>query len=158
CSYFMRGLAALVILLSSVCAHAAQFAGTVRAADQLIPGATVTARAGESKIVTYTDENGRYTLDLKPGAWEVEIVMFGFDPQRAQVTIAEGPVTRDWIIEMPRGPAGQTSSSARESPAPAPVRNRPQFGRGGGGRGGFGRGGGRGSQQPGQQPNQQPAF
>jgi hypothetical protein len=154
----MRGLAILAILLSSVCAHAAQFAGTVRAADQLIPGATVTARAGESKIVTYTDENGRYTLDLKPGAWEVDIAMFGFDPQHAQVTIANEPVSRDWIIEMPRGPAGQASSSAGDvQPVPG-RRNRPQFARGGGGRGSMGRGG-RGPQQPGQQSQQQqPAF
>ena len=75
----MRGLAVLILLLEPVCAHAAQVGGTVRAADQLIPGATVTARSGESKIVAYTDENGRYTLELKPGVWDVEIAMFGFD-------------------------------------------------------------------------------
>ncbi len=52
--------------------------GTVRAADQFIPGATVTAIQGGAKVVTYTDEKGRYAFDLTPGVWEIEIKMFGF--------------------------------------------------------------------------------
>src|SRR5215467_13921655 len=149
----MRGLAVFAVLWLPVCSHAAQLAGTVRAADQLIPGATVTARAGESKIIAYTDENGRYTLDLKPGVWEVEITMFGFDPQHTQITIAGEPTVRDWTIEMPRPHSpvgqsalvgGQTPRSGRDFQFPPGGRNRPQFARGGIGRGGTARGAGRG--------------
>src|ERR1017187_8033045 len=43
---------------------AAQCSGQVRAADQIVPGATVTALQGGAKVTAFTDENGRYTLEL----------------------------------------------------------------------------------------------
>src|SRR5271168_3678981 len=76
--------------------------GTVRAADQFIPGATVTARQGGAKLVTYTDQNGRYYLDLTPGEWEIEISMFGFKTLTSPVTIKDQASNRDWTLEMPR--------------------------------------------------------
>jgi len=157
----MRGLALVAFLLYSVCAHAVQLGGTVRAADQLIPGATITARSGESKLVAYSDENGRYTLELTSGVWDVEVVMFGFEPQRAQVTVAAEPIARDWTIEMPRLKGAQGPDPGGQAVA-SPRTDRARFA-GGRGRGFGGNGpprGGRGAQQqPGQgQAQQQPAF
>src|SRR5215467_10190134 len=80
---------------------AAQHSGTVRAADQFIPGATVTARQGGAKLVTYTDEEGRYQLDLTPGKWEIQIEMLGFRTLKADVDGAE-PTQKDWTLEVPR--------------------------------------------------------
>ncbi len=49
---------------------AAQEVGYVHAADQVVPGAMVTARQGDMKVVAYTDANGRYSLNLGAGMWE----------------------------------------------------------------------------------------
>ena len=86
------------ILLGSGLLSASQFTGSVRAADQLIPGATVTARQGGAKVVAFTDEEGRYSLDLTPGVWEIEVSSFGFLPRRSEVTITLEPGSREWTL------------------------------------------------------------
>ncbi len=83
----MMRLASCVFLISLapgiVRLDAAVYAGSVRAADQFIPGATVTASQGETKITAFTtDEHGRFSMDLAPGAWNVEVNMFEFTPAR----------------------------------------------------------------------------
>ncbi len=96
---------------------ATEHTGSVRAADQIIPGATVTARQGGAKIVTYTDENGRYALDLTPGDWDIEVTMFGFTPQHAALTVTDRSSNRDWTLEMPRD--GEPAAKPAVTPAPA---------------------------------------
>ncbi|MDR3704248.1 MAG: carboxypeptidase-like regulatory domain-containing protein, partial [Candidatus Sulfopaludibacter sp.] len=169
----------LFLLLSGLCGCACLFAaqhnGTVRAADQFIPGATVTARQGGAKLVTYTDQDGRYQLDLTPGKWEIQIEMLGFRTLHAEVDGAE-PTLRDWTLEVPRyGEPTQPAPAVKSGPAstetkPAPIpaatptpavaapkpaaQQQAQTGRGQGraGRGGPGQNGGRGGRngQPGQ--------
>src|ERR1700733_14639776 len=125
---------------------AIQQSGSVRAADQLIPGATVTARQGDMKVVTYTDENGRYTLNLTPGEWNIQIQILGFTPVQEQVTVGTLPSFKDWTLEMPR-PGGSTGPVLPASTATATGGRRRGppgaggQGQGGQGRGGFGRGG-----------------
>ena len=61
--------------------------GFVRSANQTIPGATVTATEGSSKVVVTADQNGHYSFSpLAKGTWTVEVTMFGFQPARKQVT------------------------------------------------------------------------
>jgi hypothetical protein len=126
--------------------------GSVRAADQFLPGVAVTATQGDTKVTTFTDESGRYTLDLAPGVWDIQVQAFGFTPVHEQITVGSQPGIKDWTVEMPR---------IAGAPAPGPsaqTRNR------GGGRGGFGRNGPPGNRpgsgtppgQPGQ-PAPQPA-
>jgi hypothetical protein len=98
----MRFLVVVVSLMAPALLLAVEQSGTVRAADQFIPGATVTARQGGARVVAYTDENGRYSMDLAAGVWEIEVAMFGFRTQTAMVTIADQVASRDWILEMPR--------------------------------------------------------
>lgn len=119
---------------------AAQFSGTVRAADQFVPGATVTARSGQTQISAFTDENGRYTMELSPGTWEIRVEMFELTPQTERVTIGTTPVDHDWVLTMPK--IGQRAGAPASASGTAP---RAQTGaRGGRGRGGFGGRGGRG--------------
>ena len=105
--------------------------GTVRAADQMIPGAMVTARQGGAKVVAYTDEAGRYKLDLTPGMWELVVEMFGFRPQTQRIEISTTGVTSSiqWTLEMPRrgdpvapaaGPKPTPVPEAKKETAPAP--------------------------------------
>ena len=54
----MRLLAFLFLLVPEPL-FAIQQSGSVRAADQFIPGATITARQGGAKVAAYTDEAGR---------------------------------------------------------------------------------------------------
>src|SRR5580693_2210673 len=91
----MRALAApalyFLVLLGPRLLSATQYAGSVRAADQWVPGATITASQGSSlggsKVVAYSDDAGRYTMDLAPGIWNIQVEMFGFTAVQKQVTI-----------------------------------------------------------------------
>ena len=120
-----RNLLIAAILLGSGLLSASQFTGSVRAADQFIPGATVTARQGGAKVVAFTDEEGRYSLDLTPGVWDIEVSSFGFLPRRSQVTITLEPGAREWTLEMPRagepGSASNPLKPGEEPPKPAPA-------------------------------------
>jgi hypothetical protein len=109
--------------------EAAQFSGVVRAADQLVPGATVTARNGGAKVLAFTDESGHYALDLTPGTWEIEISMFEFAPATGKVTVGDTSLTRDWVLNMPKlaergvkpaaAPAATESTTVAKTPAAA---------------------------------------
>jgi hypothetical protein len=71
-----------LLVIAAVCCpsmlRGVQFSGQVRAADQIVPGATVTALQGGAKVTAFTDENGRYILELTPGVWQIEVSMFEF--------------------------------------------------------------------------------
>ncbi len=106
---------------------AAEHSGSVRAADQFIPGATVTARQGGARLVAYTNESGRYRLDLTPGVWDIQIEMFGFAPLNGRVQMGSEPVNRDWTLEMPRPgqPAAPVTAVATPVTAAAPGKTPP---------------------------------
>ncbi|HYM09246.1 MAG TPA: TonB-dependent receptor [Bryobacterales bacterium] len=91
----------LATLLLASPVMAAQLTGAVSSGGQPIPGAAITATQGDKKLLTVTDEAGRYSLDnLTPGAWSVEVEMFGFVNSRREVTIAEQPATADWLLQL----------------------------------------------------------
>ncbi len=110
---------------------AVQQSGSVRAADQFVPGATVTARQGDMKVVAYTDENGRYTLNLAPGVWDIEVQILGFTKVQNQVTVGAEPVFKEWTLEMPR----LAGTNGPQIPASAAATNTRRRGPGGGGQG-----------------------
>src|SRR6516162_1417304 len=115
-----------VLLLVPALFGAGRHSGSVRAADQFIPGATVTARQGGAKVVAYTDENGRYALDLTPGVWEISVEMFGFKPKMQKVEVGPESTPVDWTLEVPRfgetiEPLAVHSSAAPATPTAAPA-------------------------------------
>jgi len=116
----MRFLILALFLSAPGLLFAIEHSGTVRAADQFIPGATVTAVQGGAKLVTYTDQNGRYYLDLTPGVWEIEISMFGFKTLTSSITVKDQFTSRDWTLEMPRlgEPAEPAKPAAAETKKP----------------------------------------
>ena len=120
----MRFLILAIFLLAPGLLFAVEHSGTVRAADQFIPGATITARQGGARVVTYTDENGRYSMDLTPGIWEIEVSMFGFKTLTTPVTIKDQFTSRDWTLEMPR--PGETVEHAKPA---ATETMKPEIGR-----------------------------
>ena len=86
--------------------QAAQYSGSVRAADQPIPGAMVTAKQGDAKVIAYTDENGRYTMELASGTWDISVEMLEFTTSNGKVTIADSPARQEWARMRVRVQAG----------------------------------------------------
>ena len=142
-------LATMLGLIPGIAISAPE-SGYVRAADQPVPGATVTATRGEAKVVGYTDENGRYSLDLPSGTWDIQIEMLGFTAARQQLTVGSEAGSRDFTLEMPKYGQSQATPAVAVPAAPASQgrgggrgrgqfgQGRGQFGQGGGGRGEFG--------------------
>ena len=126
--------------------NAAQESGSVYAADQPIPGATVTATQGDVKVVGYTDEHGRYSLNLGPGMWDIQVEILGLTTMHQQVTVGEQAEVKDFTMEMPKyGEAGTATPTTTPLAAVTPGqggRGRGRGGQGRGGQGGQGRGGG----------------
>jgi trimeric autotransporter adhesin len=137
------------LVLSALPLYGAQYAGSVRAADQFVPGATVTAQQGTTKVTVFTDENGRYSMDLGPGVWDIRVEMFEFTGATGQVVIGDNasvaPPRKDWTLEMPR--LGGTTAAAPQAQQQRAGRGRIR--NGGGGRGGFAAGRGGPPAQPG---------
>src|SRR5437588_12352636 len=94
------------VLLASLC-----FAqtGLVKSEGQPIPGAAVKATQGDRILLTLTDDNGAFQLDgITPGAWNVEVSMFGFEIARREVQIGPAPTKIDFRLQLPdrsRAPA-----------------------------------------------------
>jgi hypothetical protein len=134
----------LLLFLGAAQLFATTHSGSVRAADQFVPGAMITATQGEKKVVAYTDEQGRYTMDLDSGVWDIKVEMFGFTTAHSQLTISPGSY-KDWTIEMPRLGEKPESEVAEASVKPTPATGTPPATTAttGGGRGGAGRGGDR---------------
>ena len=84
--------ASAVLLVSGVCTPlltAAQFSGSIRAADQFVPGATVTARNGETKVSCL--HRRKRALHHGPGSR-----CLGYTGRNVRVHSRESPV-HDWV-------------------------------------------------------------
>src|SRR5579872_4881222 len=92
----------LILALCGSLAQATQYSGSVRAADQSVPGAMITAKQGDARVIAYTDENGRYAMNLAPGAWDISVEMFEFTTATGKVTITDAPARAEWALEMPK--------------------------------------------------------
>lgn len=101
CSRLFRFIKALVLLLLAARLDAADHRGVVSSNGQPIPGATVTAVQGERRIVTATDEAGRYAMEgLEPGAWLFQVEMFGFVGARREIQVGGESPTTEWVLEL----------------------------------------------------------
>src|SRR5579872_934095 len=76
--------------------------GMVRAFGRPIPGASITATQGEHKVVSTTDEAGRYELDgLTAGDWTIQVDMVAFAPLIKRRTMeALAPPALDFDLEL----------------------------------------------------------
>jgi hypothetical protein len=103
------------LLFWAAMASAAEHHGWVRSSGRPVPGATVTASQGERKLVTTTDENGYYSFEnLAPGAWAVQVEMFGFQPARRELQVDSSAPPIEWSLELKPPPA---AGGARRRPA-----------------------------------------
>jgi len=93
---------------------AAEHHGVVKSGGLPIPGATVTATMGDKKLVTTTDDSGRYAFpNLSDGTWTLEIAMLGFAKLTREIGIALDAPSPEWDLKfLPPG--------AKPTPAPTP--------------------------------------
>ena len=72
--------------------------GQVKSEGQSIPGAAVKATQGDRILLTVTDDSGAFHFDgMTPGAWIVEVDLFGFDHARKEVQI---PSKIDFTLQL----------------------------------------------------------
>jgi len=75
--------------------------GAVKSEGQPIPGASVRATQGQRALTTITDQDGAFRLDgMTPGAWTVEVRMFGFEVSRREVTITDTLSKIDFTLQL----------------------------------------------------------
>ncbi len=90
-----------------------------------VPGATVTATAGDKKLVTATDDQGRFALpDATAGVWTLRVEMLGFEPMTREITVTAEPQPSEWTLTLkpfeditrgiviPRSPPPATAEAA----------------------------------------------
>jgi trimeric autotransporter adhesin len=132
---FSRGCALLVFGILAFPLAAAEHRGTVLSNTLPIPGASVTARQGETRLTTTTGDDGAYSfIDLAPGTWTIEIEMHGFVKLSGEVRApgeasewalaVEGAVDRPMAAphRVPTAAAAQGKYAERSLSATAPVR------------------------------------
>src|SRR5689334_16834923 len=95
-------LIAVVILVS---AHqllaGGEHSGQVTVGGVPVPGATVTASAGDKKLVTATDEQGKFTFpDATAGVWTLRVDMLGFEPLTQDITVTAEPQPSAWTLKL----------------------------------------------------------
>src|SRR5262245_14008767 len=74
--------------------------GVVKSGNQLIPGATVSATQEATTVVSTTDQNGRYSLQLGQGMWVVEVTMVGFQPAKKRLTVSNADRELDFSLQL----------------------------------------------------------
>ena len=79
-------------------------------------------------MIAFTDESGRYSMDLGPGVWDIQVEMFGFTPVHQQITVGDKPSIKNWTLDMPRT-ANATAASAVANANNPTRRARPGGGR-----------------------------
>ncbi|MGD1091253.1 MAG: TonB-dependent receptor [Bryobacteraceae bacterium] len=99
--------------------------GVIKSEGQLIPGATVKATQGDRVLLTVTDASGAFQFDgMTPGAWIVEVDMFGFDHARKEVQIGASPTKIDFSLQLREQrtrPGARPQEDATEAEATNPA-------------------------------------
>src|SRR5437763_8034856 len=88
-------LVAVCLAVSSLLAS--EHHGVVKSGGLPIPGATVTATQGDKKVVTTTDDEGKYAFpELADGVWNVQVEMLGFAKVTNEIGVAPNAPSPTW--------------------------------------------------------------
>jgi hypothetical protein len=97
----IRFFCALAWLAAATIASATEYRGTVTFSSLPVPGATVTATQGATKLTAVTDANGTYTFqDLKDGSWTIEVQKLCFTTIKQDVVIAPNIPAATWELKL----------------------------------------------------------
>jgi hypothetical protein len=116
----------LLIALALVCGAryvvaGGEHSGQVVFGELPVPGATVTASAGDKKLVTATDEQGMFKLpDATAGTWSLRVEMLGFETLTRDITVTADPQPSAWTLAL-----RAFDDITRGIPRPAPASPQP---------------------------------
>ena len=102
---FSPGRLALIAIFLVIAVHhvlaGGEHSGQVTFGGLPVPGATVTASAGDKKLVTVTDERGAFELaDATAGTWTLHVEMLGFEALTREVTVTTEPQPSAWVLTL----------------------------------------------------------
>ena len=113
---------------------ASEYHGTVTTSGLPVPGVTVTAAQADKKVVTTTDEQGRFTFgELADGTWTLEVEMLGFAKLTREVFVAPAAPPPQFslkiqseaellaVLEPSRQPSQPGPAIAQTAPRNAPA-------------------------------------
>ena len=124
-AYSVRRCFALVLAASGL--PASEYHGAVKAGNLPLPGATVTATQGETKLVTTTDERGAFHFaELADGVWIIEVGMLGFDKISHEVGVSAGAPAPEWQLKF-LSESALLGALGETAPVPAQQQQRPAF-------------------------------
>jgi len=107
---FRQGAKVLAVFVA-IAAFCWSQTGVVKSEGQPLPGATVRATQGGRVLTTLTGPDGKFKFDnrMTPGAWVIDVNMFGFEPIRREVQIGASPSTVDFTLQLRTnfGPPGR---------------------------------------------------
>src|SRR4051794_30437222 len=128
---FASILAALIVGAHHVLAGG-EHSGQVTFSGLPVPGATVTASAGDKTLTTATDEQGVFRLpDASAGVWTLRVEMLGFEQLTREITVTSDPQPSAWLLtlkpfaEITRGLPTPPPAAAQPSGQPAARGSRP---------------------------------
>ncbi len=106
---------------------AAEHHGTVKFGGLPVPGATVTAAAGEKSLTAVTDSQGVYSFaDLADGVWSMQVAMPCFATLKRDVTVAANHPAEEWdlkLLPFDEIKAAATVVATPAAPPPPPTSN-----------------------------------
>src|SRR3954471_11424227 len=92
---------ALASLVTTSAWAGSQHRGQVTFNESPVPGATVTATQGATKVVTVTDAQGAYSFpDLTDGKWMVKVEMLGFTVLTQEVDVLPNVTETKWQMKL----------------------------------------------------------
>src|SRR6476620_6105939 len=93
-------LAALIFGAHHVLAGG-EHSGQVTFGGLPVPGATVTASAGDKTLTAATDEQGMFQLpDASAGVWTLRVDMLGFETLTREITVTTEPQPSAWLLTL----------------------------------------------------------
>ena len=113
-------VALLIALMGRYGAAAPEHIGQVTFNGVAVPGATVVATQGDTKLATTTNQQGLYRFaDLADGAWTIRVEMIGFAPAIKEITL--GPDAQPLSIELALRPFEEIAKDLPRLAPPPPV-------------------------------------
>ena len=97
---YLRFVCAIAFLLAANTANASQHHGQVTFGGLPVPGAQITASQGGKKVISITDAQGLYSLDLTDGTWTIEVEMQCFSRIRQDIVVEPGAPAATWVLNL----------------------------------------------------------
>ena len=102
--------------LFSLSMFAVEHQGVVRLHGKGLPGVSIVATSGDQKLITSTDENGVYRLDLPEGQWQISTDLFSFEKQSKALTQTAAVSSLQWDLKLLPAPQFQAGGPGNRQP------------------------------------------